>query len=202
LLVHVCRRWRIIVFGSPHGLNLQLYCTPETPVRDTLDVWPTLHLIVGGYIHSSTGTTDNVIAALWQSNRVCQVNLSLSDWQLEEVLAAMQVPFPELTYLKLFLSRGKTMPVIPDSFLDGSSPRLRSFSLRCIPFPGLPELLLSATHLVDLRLPHSGYFSPEAIVALCCPALNGLPFDSNPLNHALTAKPDVLLHQNVLSSPL
>jgi hypothetical protein len=95
--------------------------------------------------------------------------LSLPDWQLEEVLAAMQVPFPELTYLKLFLSRGKTMPVIPDSFLDGSSPRLRSFSLRCIPFPGLPELLLSATHLVDLRLyyiPHLGYISPEAIVAL------------------------------------
>ena len=38
-----------------------------------------------------------------------------------------------------------------------------------IPFPGIPKLLLSATHLVDLRyenIPHSGYISPEAIVAV------------------------------------
>jgi hypothetical protein len=39
--------------------------------------------------------------------------------------------------------------------------------LEGIPFPGLPKLLLSATHIVSLqlrRIPHSGYFSPEAIV--------------------------------------
>jgi hypothetical protein len=36
LLVHVCRRWRSVVFGSPRRLNLQLYCTAETPARDTL----------------------------------------------------------------------------------------------------------------------------------------------------------------------
>jgi len=43
------------------------------------------------------------------------------------------------------------------------------FELDGIPFPGLPKLLLSATHLVKLRLsdiPHSGYISPEAMVAL------------------------------------
>jgi hypothetical protein len=59
--------------------------------------------------------------------------------------------------------------VIPDSFLDGSAPRLRLFELSGIPFPGLPKLLLSATHLVDLylhRIPHSGYISPEVMVAL------------------------------------
>jgi hypothetical protein len=59
--------------------------------------------------------------------------------------------------------------VIPDSFLDGSAPRLRIFEFHGIPFPGLPKLLLSADHLVELWLsdiPHSGYISPEAIVAL------------------------------------
>jgi hypothetical protein len=70
----------------------------------------------------------------------------------------------------LFLSsKGETVPVIPDSFLDGSAPRLQHFILQSIPFPGLPKPLLSATHLVDLRLfdiPHSGYISPESIVAL------------------------------------
>ena len=68
LLVHVCRRWRSLVLGSPRRLNLQLYCTCETPARDTLEVWLALPLIVRGYM-----ATDNVIAALEQSNRVCQV---------------------------------------------------------------------------------------------------------------------------------
>jgi hypothetical protein len=110
--------------------------------------------------------TDNVIAALGQSNRVRQVDLDLEGCQLEEVLAVMQVPFPELTLLQLE-SHYET-PAIPDSFLDGSAPRLRSFDLTGVPFPGLPKLLLSATHLVKLWLfdiPHSGYISPEAMVA-------------------------------------
>jgi hypothetical protein len=117
-----------------------------------------------------SSSTDNVIAALGQSNRVCQVILlGVADWQLEEILAAMQVPFPELTDLQLW-SHDKTLPVIPvpDSFLDGSAPRLRIFHLDGVPFPGLPKLLLSANHLVQLLLtniPHSGYISPEAIVA-------------------------------------
>jgi len=166
LLVHVCRRWRSLVFQSPRCLNLRLYCTPNTPAKDTLDVWPALPLIIQGWMVSSG--TDNIIAALGQSNRVCEVDLDLAGWQLEEVLAQMQVPFPELAYLRLF-SDGETQPVNPDSFLDGSAPRLRYFDLDGVPFPGLPKLLLSATHIVYLTLfniPHSGYISPEAMVAL------------------------------------
>jgi hypothetical protein len=120
-LVHVCRRWRNIVLESSRRLNLQLYCTPETLAKDALDVWPALPLIVHGDMISSG--TDNIIAALGQSNRVCYVELYIAGWQLEVVLAAMQVPFPELTGLYLY-SNDKTMPVIPDSFLDGSAPRL------------------------------------------------------------------------------
>jgi hypothetical protein len=168
-LVHVCRRWRSLVLESPHRLNLRLFCTPKTPARDKLDIWPTLPLLIGGVMTLASGT-DNVIAALEQSNRVCEVNLHPAGWQLEEVLVTMQVPFPELTDLRLF-SHGKTLPVtpIPDSFLGGSAPRLRHFELSGISFPGLPKLLSSATHLVYLRLiniPHSGYISPEAMVAL------------------------------------
>jgi hypothetical protein len=166
-LVHVCRRWRSLVFESPRRLNLQLYCTPA---RGTLDIWPALPLIIAANMASPSGT-DNVIAALEQSNRVRKVTLVYpAAWQLEKVLAAMQVPFPELTDLQL-ISGGETetLPVIPDSFLDGSAPRLRIFTLSGISFPGLPKLLLSATHLVNLQLsdiPHSGCISPEAMVAL------------------------------------
>jgi len=80
----------------------------------------------------------------------------------------MQVSFPELTELRLS-SDGETPPVASDSFLGGSAPHLRVFQLSGIPFPGLPKLLLSATHLLRLELsniPHSGYFSPEAMAAL------------------------------------
>jgi hypothetical protein len=167
-LLHVCRRWRNVVFQSPRRLNLRLYCTPETPAMDTLDVWPALPLIVQGDMTLSG--TENVIAALGQSNRVCQVDLHVAGWQLKKVLAAMQVPFPELTDLG-FSSNDKTVPVIPDSdsFLDGCAPRLQHFSSNGVPFPGWPKSLLSATHLAYLRLsniPHSGYISPEAMVAL------------------------------------
>src|SRR5216684_851590 len=167
-LVHVCRRWRRIVFGSPHRLNLQLVCTPKTPSRDTLDVWPALPLIIEGNMASSS-SVDDIVVALGHSDRVCEVYL----WErgqrqlLEKVLGAMQVPFPELKELRLS-SRDKILPVIPDSFLGGSVPRLQFFKLSRIPFPGLPKLLLSATHLARLDLydiPHSGYISPEAMVA-------------------------------------
>ena len=80
----------------------------------------------------------------------------------------MQVPFPELTELLLWSNDG-TLPIIPNSFLGGSAPRLRILDLDGIQFPGLPKLLLSAAHLYSLRLyniPHSGYISPDAMVAL------------------------------------
>jgi hypothetical protein len=166
-LVHVCRRWRNLVFESPRRLNLQLHCAPKTPAKDTLDVWPALPLIVKGDMTLSG--TDDIIATLGKSNRVCEVFLrDLAGWQMENILAAMQVPFPELTDLHLY-SNGETLPVIPDSFLGGSAPRLQIFTMSGIPFPGLPKLLLSVNNLLYLELsniPHSGYISPEAMVAL------------------------------------
>ena len=167
-LVHVCRRWRNIVFRSPRRLELRLLCTPGTPARDTLDVWPALPLVVDCIMPFTSGT-DNIIAALGQSNRVSYICLSaLTDWQLEEVLAVMQVPFPELRDL-LLGSNSEAPPAIPDSFLDGSAPRLKSFRLDGIQYPGLPNLLLSGTHLVELcllNIPHSGSFSFVPMVDL------------------------------------
>jgi len=171
-LVHVCRRWRSLVFESPHRLNLQLYCTPKTHSSDILEVWPALPLFIKGYM-SLSSDADDTIVALGHSNRVCHIDL----WgyyryiyrELQKVLAAMQVPFPELTVLRLSSEGLGTPPVIPDTFLGGSAPRLRVFRLEGIAFPGLPKLLLSATHLVELHLsciPHSGYISPEAMIAL------------------------------------
>jgi hypothetical protein len=203
-LVHVCRRWRSLVLGSPRRLNLRLYCTPETPAKDILDVWPALPLLIKGDNALTLGT-DNIIAALGQSNRVCELILRhLTGWELEDVLAPMQVPFPELTVMQLG-SHDKTLPFIPDSFLDGSAPRLEYFGLSGIPFPGLPKLLLSANHLVQLMLtniPHSGHPRRWSLSSPCCPASEYFVFDSNPLDLTLTWKAEVCLHQNALFSPL
>jgi hypothetical protein len=45
-LIHVCRRWRSVVFGSPRRLDLRLFCTNITRSRDRLDIWPALPLII------------------------------------------------------------------------------------------------------------------------------------------------------------
>ena len=172
-LVHVCRRWRAIVFKSAHRLNLQLVCTPVTPAKVTLDIWPPLPLLIYGDV--SIFGADNIIVALKHSDRVCSIDLNVGSLQLENVLTAMQVPFPELTDLSLTL-KDATASVIPDSFMGGSAPRLRLLCLDAIPFPALPNLLLSTTHLIDLRLlniPHSGYISPEAM-ATCLSVLTRL----------------------------
>ena len=165
-LVHVCRRWRRIVFESPHRLNLRLVCTIKTSARDTLDVWPALPLLIRD--SACYGECfDNFMALLKHNDRVCQINLGgIPGLHLEKLSAAMQEPFPELTLLVLLSP--EMVPALPDSFLGGSAPRLRFLWLEGISFPGLPKLLLSATRLVHLTLydiPHSGYISPEAMLA-------------------------------------
>ena len=172
-LVHVCRKWRAVVFGSPRRLRLRLHCKASTPVRETLGVWPQLPIAIwnNGYEKWGVG---NIIAALGHNNRICRI--TLPDIPNPQVLAAMRQPFPALTHLRLQTENGTT-PICSDSFLGGSSPpRLRSLFLDCIPIPGLPNLLLFATELVDLelwRIPHAGYFSPEAL-ATCLSVLTRL----------------------------
>ena len=179
-LVHVCRRWRSVVFGSPRRLDLRLACTANTLARDTVDVWPALPLVIHDH-DSERGGVDNIIAFLEHSDlvrRITQINLQfVSSSQVEVIGEAMQVPFPELTHLDLyrFPQTGPVLP-LPDSFLGGSAPRLRFLLLSGIPYPGLPKLLLSATHLTELRLlgiPHSGYIPPEAM-ATCLSTLTSL----------------------------
>ena len=166
-LVHVCRRWRSLVLGSPRHLDLQLFCKPKT-TKEALDIWPAfLPFVIRGDMVLSLYNMDNFIAILDQPNRVRGVVLwDFGVEKLGDVLAAMpRAPFPELTELQVW-SNSDTPPVIPDSFLGGSAPRLRRLQLIGISFS---KLRLSADRLVDLSLtdiPHSGYISPEAMVAL------------------------------------
>ena len=168
-LVHVCQKWRYVVFGSPRRLNLRLVCGITTPVRETLDVWPLLPIVISADSFSTTWDVGNIIEGLEHSDRICEMYIfDVPSSGTEKVWAALQQPFPALTSLQfVFQFQKEAAPVLPASFLGGSAPGLQKLILIRIPFPGLPKLLLSATHLVHIRLsyiPHSGYISPEAMV--------------------------------------
>ncbi|KAI9443723.1 hypothetical protein F5148DRAFT_269890 [Russula earlei] len=178
ILVHICRRWRNVVFASPRRLNLQLVCTQGRPVEKTLDLWPALPIIIQDDEKRSTRKgAKNIMAALKCRHRIRQIALRVVPALLSEGFAAvMQKRFPALKVLTLVLARGAPTPIFPPKFLGGYTPRLRAFSAEGISFPALPRLLLSARHLVHLSLwdiPRSGYISPEAMVA-CLSTLSKL----------------------------
>jgi hypothetical protein len=161
-LVHVCRRWRSVVFAAPRRLNLQLVCTSGTPARKMLDIWPALPISIRVY----GIINNNILAAFEEHDRICEVRVTnVSDLELKSLVGAMQVPFPALTDLSIH-SCGNTVS-FSRSFLGGSAPNLWSLDLTGIAFRTLPKLLLSSPGLVHLALsniPHSGYASSDAVV--------------------------------------
>jgi hypothetical protein len=170
------------VFASPRRLDLRLFCDSRTPVRKSLDYWPTFPIIIRSTLTSTVFTLydhengENIVAALEQRDRVCKVELkNLTSYLLNSFTEVMQEPFPALT--GIFLSSHiDAEPVLPDKFLGRSAPNLQYFDLDGISFSALPKLLSSATQLNRLHLrkiPYTGYISPEAM-ATCLAALSNL----------------------------
>ena len=171
-LVHVCRRWRSVVFASPRRLNVQVLYTPKRQVKVMLDIWPNLpvHILAYGYKLAQDRSENNLIAALEHTDSICQIQLKgFSCSELETILPAMQKPFPALTSIDIGCSQlfPRVVAVLPQAFLGGSAQHLRSCKLLGVEFPGIWKLLLTANHLVTLNLwdiPHSIYASPEEMV--------------------------------------
>jgi hypothetical protein len=165
-LVHVCRRWRSVIFASPHYLNLQLPCTPRRPVRKMLDIWPPFPLVIDFRYcpaEPSEDYLDNFFAALERHDRVHEIRLGVRDlpgFVWERITTVAQEPFPALTTLEFSESDGLASG---DIFLNGSAPNLQHLSLEGF---SIPRGLGSATHLRSLRLvniPNSGYIPPETM---------------------------------------
>jgi len=159
-LVHVCRKWRNIVFEPPHRLYLHLHCTAWRPqaVKELLDIWPDLPIVIKLHGPLTSGAENVVTAALAHTDRVCEISLEMvSSSLLEVIFAAMQVPFPAPIRLK-FLPE----PIAPNSFLGGSAPH---------PRPSAADLV----RLTLRHIPHSAYISPEAMVT-CLSTLTKLEF--------------------------
>ncbi len=187
-LIHVCRKWRSVVFTSPHRLKLQLLCTCTTPVGKTLHVWPELPIVISGYDYPKSlaeGAT-NIIAALQHPNRVCEIDLrNVPVSVLERLVTAMQKQFRVLRRLMLGTNH-ECASAFPDTFLAGSAPHLRNLQLSGIPFLGLPNLLLSTTNLVHLSLylefrsplsrPDHANRRPPPLARITLPAISTLQF--------------------------
>jgi len=143
-------------------------------------------------------SVENLIAALERRNRTSVIFIyGLRGSTLEKLFAVMQEPLPVLTYVEV-TTEGESAPVLPETFLGGSAPRLQSFSLHGIPFPSFPKFILSATHIKYLRLtgiPESGYVSPR-VMATSLAALPNLKSLSvgfrSPLSRPLQINPPPL----------
>ena len=174
-IVHVCRRWRSIIFESPRRLDVRVLYTPKRQVKVMLDTWPNLpiHILCAtadGYKAWRWHGENNLIAALEHTDRICQIQLDGPGSQLEGILLAMRKPFPALTGLDISSSDDtdlEAMAGLPEAFLGGCAQHLRSCKLWEVEFPGIWKLLLTANHLVTLilwNIPHSMYASPEEMV--------------------------------------
>jgi F-box-like len=172
-LVHVCQRWRYVVFSSPLRLGLRIYCTDDTvtSLREELDVWPPFPIEI---LSSNLG--DNSIAAFEHNDRICEITLYFHPPYSEcaTLATALQKPFPALTSFQLSTHWNENLPVLPTTFLGGFAPRLQLLALSGVPFPTLPQLLSSCNDLSELKLrdiPDIGYIPPESMAI----ALSTLP---------------------------
>lgn len=172
-LAHVCSRWRAIIFESQHRLNLQLVYTYKQPVRKTLDFWPALPVAIRypRPIRSRPVTSQdeaNVIAALKHADRICELNVPMTNSLLTKSALLLQASFPTLETLRLGSQDASRPLILPVGFLGGETPRMRDIHLTGTAFSALPLLIQSARDLVSLQLddvPNTGYFSPEAFAA-------------------------------------
>ena len=177
-LVHVCQRWRFVVFASPKYLNLRLLCNHDRLAKQLLDVWPSSFpvVITDRSLSVTRGQLKDarklegakiIIAALKHRDRISTIDLRYVPTMLWKPFLAITEPFPLLTSLRLDLW-DEDIQVLTDSFLGGSCPRLQELYLDGIPFPGLGNLLSSTSDLINLHLediPHSSYIPPEAMIS-------------------------------------
>ncbi|KAH9971261.1 hypothetical protein BGW80DRAFT_1460770 [Lactifluus volemus] len=176
-LVHVCRRWRYIIFESPIRLNLELICTENSPVKGLLDVWPPFPLIIRFKLDywRIFIATHNLIAALERRDRVREIHLNFvtpDHYLPERIVMAMTGSFPALRY---FSFKADIPPVDLETLLNGSAPCLRHLTLSRISFPSLPQLLSSTSDLTFLDLSNISIYRYIVPAETMATSLSALP---------------------------
>ena len=172
-LAHVCRKWRVVVFGSPRRLGLQILCEYGAPIGSILASWPTLPLVakfIANY--KSKRIPRNVMVALRRPDRLCEIDLHLKSSMLPSIVEVTQKPCRTLESIRIIVQVPSLLGpsiLVGNTFLGGSAPHLREIKLDGIafPFPSIQQVLLSTNNLVELHLakiPNDAYFSPDDLV--------------------------------------
>ena len=175
-LAQVCQKWRRIMSMSPRRLGLRILCNSNVHVRDIMNFWPTLPVVVRYKNPEPSSFSRNITAALDHPDRVCEIDLDVTSLTFGSIFESIQEPFPSLERLTIEINcKDVTPPPVLTTFLGGSAPRLEEASLYgvAIPFPALRRLLLSTNNLVSLKLwniLNTCYFPPNALVT-CLSAL-------------------------------
>ena len=190
--MHICRKWRAIVFVSHKTLQIRLFCTHGTPVLKTLDRWPELPIVVqyGGMpaLHPpSPKDEDNIMAAFKRPRRVTSIGLTVTRSLLKK-LSAVERPFSELEELVLLGRSGNARQLsLPSAFQWGL--RLRRLYMTGVDFPSPFRLRRPYSNLVDLHIhqvfdyPHH---SPEALTSALCGMVQLRSLSLDILRNAIT----------------
>ena len=157
------------MFASSRHLHLEHVCTHGTPVKQNLGYLHPLPIAISFCeYYFRDGDADNLVAALEHRDLVQVIEISVLPSLFDRLAMAMQEPLPALTRLRLESDSFQALPILPDTILGGSAPRLQSIYIAGISFPAAPTLLSSARDLVyvDIRdIPRFGFIPPEAMVA-------------------------------------
>lgn len=171
-LAHVCRKWRYVISVSPRRLDLRILCKSGAPIESILDSWPTLPLVIEfNATRKPKPMPRNIVVALRCSDRICGINLSVTNSMTGSMVELIQKPWPALEKIRLTVkdAMGPSNTPVHHAFLGGSAPHLREIELDgvALPFPAIQRVLFSANNLAELHLsntPNAVYFSPVDLV--------------------------------------
>ncbi len=185
-LLHVCRKWRAVLFASSSRLGLTFVLTPKGGNMKTIlsRHFPPLSIAINynhRYRHITGMAKDmrRLLGALKRPDRIRGIDLyaSNADGELAKFFEAMKCPFPALESLALYDDQDRALK-IPITFLNETNLRLRLRSLKLHPIclTSISQLLSSATALTDLSLTIDTHHPQPPDMLLLLAQLQGLPY--------------------------
>ena len=162
-LIHVCKRWRAVMFVSASRLDLRLVLTTIRggDFEPILAHFPPLPIDMDYYVkRSGLVKFDHVLDALEHPDRIRQITFWGPNRDLNELFYATEYPLPALESLNL-IGEGEIDLDMPAMFLEGPNLQLRILQLYRISLPSISRLLSSAPALTDLDLSFECNIHPE-----------------------------------------
>ena len=167
-LIHVCRKWRHVVFTSMTHLNLYLILETRHRDRNHRDIilsrhFPPLPIVIDCHFGGPSTPEDQV--RLLSTLKLCDRVHGISVFgrrapDFAEFFEQTKRPFPTLKSLKIYHEHLDTLE-LPPTFIGGSAPSLRCLKINPVSFASISPILSSATQLVDLSLVIELTFSPS-----------------------------------------